>query len=115
MRAVDLTGKTFGFWTVIKRDGCFKNGDAKWLAKCVCGKIKSVRGRSLLNGTSKGCKCMRIPPAKKHGLYATRIHGIWQTMKARCYNKNTSNFKSYGGRGIKICKEWLESPLNFYN
>lgn len=28
-------------------------------------------------------------------------------MKDRCYNSNSSSFKNYGGRGIKVCEKWL--------
>ena len=34
-------------------------------------------------------------------------------MKSRCYNKNKKNYKYYGGRGIKVCDEWLGE--NGYN
>ena len=34
-------------------------------------------------------------------------------MKSRCYNKNKKNYKYYGGRGIKVCDEWLGK--NGYN
>lgn len=39
-----------------------------------------------------------------------RSHYLYQThanMKNRCYNKNNPCFKFYGGRGIKVCDEWL--------
>ena len=34
-------------------------------------------------------------------------------MKQRCYNPKCSQFKNYGGRGIKVCDRWLESVQNF--
>lgn len=43
----------------------------------------------------------------KHGLCGTPIYNKWKHMKARCLNSNNKDFKSYGGRGIKICDEWL--------
>jgi hypothetical protein len=30
----------------------------------------------------------------------------WSNMKARCLNVNHPKFKNYGGRGIKLHKEW---------
>ena len=37
-------------------------------------------------------------------------------MKKRCYNKNYREYYLYGGRGIKICNEWLGEHgfENFY-
>lgn len=32
---------------------------------------------------------------------------IYLSIKNRCYNKNASNYKDYGGRGIKVCDRWL--------
>lgn len=43
-----------------------------------------------------------------------RLYDIYTTMKQRCYNKNHKKYKHYGGRGIKVCSEWLESYSNFY-
>ncbi len=34
-------------------------------------------------------------------------------MKARCLNPNNRGYKYYGGRGIKVCKRWLNSFDNF--
>lgn len=31
---------------------------------------------------------------------------IWQGMITRCENHNNSAYKDYGGRGIRVCKEW---------
>ena len=35
-------------------------------------------------------------------------------MRGRCYTKSNSVYSHYGGRGIKVCKEWLVFD-NFYN
>jgi hypothetical protein len=48
----------------------------------------------------------------KHGGTGTRLHGVWIMMKQRCNNPNTSEYHRYGGRGIKVCDEWL-SFANF--
>jgi len=45
---------------------------------------------------------------KVHPLYA-----IWATIKRRCYKEKYKNFKNYGGRGIEVCNEWINSPKSF--
>ena len=42
-----------------------------------------------------------------HGLTGTRVYKTWESMKSRCYNPNDGKYKKYGGRGIKVCDEWL--------
>ena len=51
----------------------------------------------------------------RHGLTNTRLYNIWCGMKERCNNKNIPNYNYYGGRGIKVCSEWSNSFLSFYN
>ena len=41
-------------------------------------------------------------------------YNSWCSMKKRCYNPNISDFKNYGGRGIKVCDRWRDSFDNFY-
>jgi hypothetical protein len=48
-----------------------------------------------------------------HGMSKTRLFRIWLKMKERCYNINHMHYASYGGRGIKVCKEWLNDFINF--
>lgn len=31
----------------------------------------------------------------------------WHNMKSRCYDKNRPNYENYGGRGIKVCDNWV--------
>lgn len=44
----------------------------------------------------------------KHGLRYTSFYKKWQSLKSRCLNHKAHNWKDYGGRGIKVCNEWLE-------
>lgn len=39
----------------------------------------------------------------------SRLKCIYKGMKARCCNSNSPVYAKYGGRGIKVCDEWLES------
>jgi len=49
-----------------------------------------------------------------HGMTKERIYRIYRCMKTRCYNPKNSSYKDYGGRGIKICEEWFNDFLSFY-
>ena len=42
-----------------------------------------------------------------------RIRNIFKGVLDRCYNPNDKNFKTYGGKGIKVCQEWIENPKLF--
>jgi hypothetical protein len=35
-------------------------------------------------------------------------------MKSRCLNPKTPQWKDWGGRGITICQEWIDSFETFY-
>lgn len=50
-----------------------------------------------------------------HSMYKTRLYRTWINMKSRCYTPSSSHFKYYGGKGIKVCDEWKNNFLNFYN
>lgn len=53
---IDLTGKQFGYWKVIKRDS-IRNYIENYFCRCKCGVERSVRSYSLLNGQSQSCGC----------------------------------------------------------
>ncbi len=45
---------------------------------------------------------------------AKKIRTVWQGIAKRCSNKNSKDYKNYGGRGICMSSEWLEFE-KFYN
>lgn len=51
----------------------------------------------------------------KHGMKYSRLYGIWCNMKSRCYNRKTSNYRLYGGKGVTVCDEWLSDFVAFMN
>lgn len=109
----NITGKKFGRWIVIKPTRPIKRSWS-WLCKCECGIIREVAGNSLRLKKSQSCGCLQkeIVSKTRHG-HARHIgsgpsptYRTWQRMRARCNNLNDSNYKHYGGRGIKINKKW---------
>ncbi len=44
-----------------------------------------------------------------------RLYHIWYDMKRRCYQKQNKRWDKYGGRGIKVCDEWLNDFQAFFD
>jgi hypothetical protein len=42
-----------------------------------------------------------------HGLGGTPTYRSWYSMLQRCTNPRDLGWTNYGGRGIKVCDEWL--------
>lgn len=64
---IDLTGKVFGEWTVLKEIKTRKRKEIYWLCKCSCGCLKEVCGNSLRQGISKRCVGCRNKINSKRG------------------------------------------------
>ena len=119
MRFIDLTGKRFGKLVVLKRTQSDKYGHSRWICLCDCGNIKETSGDNLLRGFCSSCGCVQKEVVVKrstiHNLCYTRVYNIWCGIKSRCSNKNETGYKNYGGRGISVCKEWLDKKNGFKN
>ncbi len=112
-KPVDLTGKRFGRWTVIKRDGSNQHYSAMWVCTCDCGTKRRINGADLRSGHTQSCGCLKreinVKKLTTHGGSRTRLHSVWTDMKQRCYNPKEPSYPGYGGRGITVCNEWLHS------
>ena len=112
-----MEGEHFGRLTVV-RDVVVPNNRHKCvLCRCACGKTVITELRYLLSGRVVSCGCAKVDflrkYATKHGLCESDIYHRWEDMKSRCYNKNNKAYKNYGGRGIKVCEEWKDTPAAF--
>lgn len=126
MKMIDLTGQRFGRLVVLglaeKHD--FQTREKVWECQCDCGNRILVRGYSLRHGVTKSCGCLSVETTikrsvgneytKTHGLAGSRIYKIYYAMRARCYNPKRWNYDKYGGRGIRVCDEWMSDFMNFY-
>jgi len=111
-----IVGQKFGRLTV-QESGLKRNGKAVLLCLCECGKTKLVDSYNVVHGLSRSCGCgtgLSNIRRSVHGMTKTTEHKIWSMMKARCLNPNSTSFKYYGARGIKVCPRWLESFENFF-
>lgn len=117
-KIIDLTNQRYGRLTAIKQVERNTSNKVQWLCQCDCGNTVKVTTGHLRSGHTKSCGCYNRERAIEtnitHGMKGTRIYDIWCDIKKRCYNKNHWAFHRYGGRGIKVCDEWLNDFMNFY-
>ena len=115
----NLLNKVFGRLLVIKHEGINKHYNQLWKCKCICGTKKIITASDLMSDHTKSCGCLRKETianfARKHGKTTTPIYLAWRNMKNRCYGKNRTDYKHYGGRGIFVCDRWKDSFINFYH
>lgn len=107
---IDLTGKRFGRLVVIKQAER-KNNRIAWLCKCDCGNEKVVVGKTLSNGLTRSCGCLRKEITSKtqsiHKMSDSKLYITYNNMKKRCYDINSDHYKWYGEEGKTICEEWI--------
>lgn len=112
-----MTGKTFNRLTVVKRSHVDKDNFIVWECICACGNTHFARAYPLKMGSIKSCGCLnnelRNIRRTTHGLSKLPIYKVWKSMKSRCYRLTDTRYSRYGGRGIKVCDEWLNSPIAF--
>lgn len=120
----EICGKKFGCITVIKPSGRkqYRN-EVVYLCKCDCG--NEIEFTYSQVKCEKHICCIKCRPkylqthngSYKHGETRTQLHQVWQSIKRRCYDKNNNRYYAYGGRGIKVCDEWLgdNGYVNFRN
>lgn len=115
-----VIGKIYNQLMVLESIGILKRYTS-YKCKCSCGKITIIKGVSLFGkNPTKSCGCLvgknLIPLNKrkkrKHGLTHTSFYNIWCGLKQRCNDKNTKQYKFYGGRGITYDPRW-DDFINF--
>ena len=105
---IDLLGLRFGRLKVLSRGKGNKSG-ATWRCMCDCGSRTEVSSGKLRSGHTKSCGCLRVEskPNLKHGFAnKSSTYKSWKQMRDRCNNPNSTQYKWYGERGIKVCEEW---------
>lgn len=125
----NLIGRRFNLLVAIEKTiERTKSKEIIWRCICDCGKESLVNSHALISGHTTSCGCKQRESARKycrkigkknikHGhrvnYEKTREYNTWMAMVQRCSNPKHDSFKCYGGRGIKVCTEWLHSFENF--
>lgn len=112
---VNLVGEKYGRLSVVALDR-LQNHKTYWKCVCDCGLTVVVTGNNLSSGNTKSCGCLRREGAQALGRLnavhgeshstRTRLYTIWCGMRQRCGNPHRDAYRLYGGKGVKVCREW---------
>lgn len=95
-----------------------KRKHKKIIISCVICNNKFERISMLRSKTcSELCYSKFQSAAKiKYGIGSKKIpeYEVWVGIKKRCFNSKIRQYKDYGGRGITVCNEWVNSFESFY-
>jgi hypothetical protein len=116
-----MIGKKFGRLTVVKQEGQDNFNNKCYECLCECGATKIISGASLRRGATQSCGCLHKERAaaycartkKTHGLSQTAEYTAWEGLKQRCLNPANKDYHKWGGRGITVCDEWINSFEQF--
>ena len=119
---IDLIGFRQNRLVVIGMADSTSNGQSRWIVRCDCGNEKIMRGDVIRRSGTISCGCYRVENGRRsstllkstHGHSRSKTYQAWANMKDRCLNRRCRVFYRYGGRGIAICREWIESFQNFH-
>lgn len=118
---INLIGQRIGWLIVISRapDNQYNCGKklTAFNCKCDCGNNTIINLCDLRTGKTKSCGCLRkyksiinnISHGESYVTGNTAEYRTWASIIQRCYNKNSPDYKNYGGRGIIMCYEWRNS------
>lgn len=127
-KRLNLLGQKIGFLTIL-REGKGTGKATTWICQCDCGSECEKVGLYLIGRNRRRSNffpsCGQQCPIKiknhaekvstqkgrsKHPIYVT-----YHCMLQRCFNPRNGSWERYGGKGISVCKRWLESFQNFWD
>lgn len=114
---LDLTGNSYGRWTVLGGRYTSEGKTLMWKCRCSCGTVKDVAHSNLRGGRSISCGCNHREQLSSrsttHGMSKTDTYKIWHGILKRCYNPKSIVYEHYGERGITVCDRWRARFLDF--
>ena len=107
-----VPGMSFGHWTVLALPRTL-DGVRRVRCRCICGNERDVVLSSLLRGNTHSCGCRKGDVTATHRMTGKPLYNSWSNMVQRCTNPKHPSYPRYGGRGIRVCREWLEDCQAF--
>ena len=93
-KAKDITGKAFGYWTVLGRaPNTIGRTGSNWWCQCVCGNVKAIRKDQLESGASKSCGCYQKEKLRQNGIEFGKKYGPINGKKNKKDLTNEAVFK----------------------
>lgn len=101
----NLTGRTFGRLVVLGQAPSIPSvRGARWHVRCGCG-VETVMNASNLTRGARSCGCTRRHGQRSRGKRGP-LYSLWRGMVNRCTQRTATQYKYYGGRGIRVCERW---------
>lgn len=97
-------GKKIGKITIVEDLGLQKSTKRSRryvIGECECGARKKLRADMLPSRFKCNCPRMIDDP----------VYRVWEKIKSRCFNPKLPSYKYYGGKGIKVCNQWLDPKV----
>lgn len=98
-----IIGNIYGVKKLLK---LYRNNKNRLRAEveCIhCYKISQMNASDLYRDSYISCTCLR----HNKDYPKERLYGTYHNMKYRCYNPNAQEYYNYGGKGVRVCNEWL--------
>jgi len=109
-KLIDRVGQRFGRLLVLEEAGRNALKKVLWRCRCDCGTVVTRTSGDLVTGNSVSCGCYLKERITKHGGWKKASYNTWRAMLRRCTVPTDKDYPRYGGRGIKVCAQWMEYP-----
>lgn len=115
LRPEDRVGETHDIYTIVGVDRKAKGDSRVFKCKCnICGWTSFLN----ISEMERPTNCTHI---NRNGEYRNqkfrwenkRIGRIFHLMLQRCYNEKDKRYRWYGGKGVKVCDDWVNDPSAF--
>lgn len=114
----ELVGQRFGKLTLVKILPRRINRRIAGRFRCECGGVRDFPISRVSHGGYShfrhcGCETDR-GKHRTHGMRSSPEYSSWVQMKLRCSDPSNKDYPRWGGRGVRVHPEWIDSFESFY-